>query len=155
MNIKRILLIAFVIIGYSFTVLSIPLTKFFAYFDGRSGNWYSDIGYYLSHFPLNCFIIINLSVAVLAGIFLYIDLSDERDRKKKENNEQGDNENKSDEYTLCQIYFNYTEKCRLILSRHFIFLFIFFGCFVIPFCYFLTSLFHYFIFFVNNCAHVG
>ena len=97
MNIKRVLLIAFVIIGYSFTVLSIPLTKFFAYFDGRSGNWYSDIGYYLSHFPVNCFIIINLSVAVLAGIFLYIDLSDERDKKKKENSEKESNDNKSEE----------------------------------------------------------
>lgn len=96
MSIKRIFLIVSIIIGCSFTVLSVPLTKFFAYFDGRSGNWYSDIGYYLSHFPLNCFIIINLSVAILAGIFLYIDLSDERDRKEKENNEQGDNENKSD-----------------------------------------------------------
>ena len=64
---------------------------------GASGSCFSDIENYLYEFPLNLFNIINLSVAVLAGIFLYIDLSDERDKKKKENNEQGDNENKSDE----------------------------------------------------------
>ena len=97
MSIKRIFLIVSIIIGCSFTVLSVPLTKFFAYFDGRSGSWYSNIENYLYEFPLNLFNIINISVAVLAGIFLYIDLSDERDRKKNENSEKESNDNKSEE----------------------------------------------------------
>lgn len=101
MSIKRIFLIVSIIIGCSFTVLSIPLTKFFAYFDmGASGSCFSDIENYLYEFPLNLFNIINLSVAVLAGIFLYIDLSDERDRKKKENSEKESNDNKSEEWFI-------------------------------------------------------
>lgn len=86
MSVKRILLIAFILIGYSFAVLSIPLTKVFAYIDMSFGSSYADIENYLYSFPLNFFIIVNLSVAIFSSIFLYIDCTNEKERRKNNKN---------------------------------------------------------------------
>lgn len=72
-KVKRILLMALIIISYSFAVLSIPYAGILQYSDAGGTFYFTDIVYYLYHPPLNFFLFLNIGVGTLAGIVLYLD----------------------------------------------------------------------------------